>query len=57
MRGGSITVGFDPKMGDLVAGESSGGTKNGGARLGEFTFDIKKGKKGAILKESLVAVA
>ncbi len=62
MRGGTVSVGFNPNGGDLVTGEAASGAseddaKKGVARTGEFTFTVKKGKKGAILRESLAGIS
>ena len=50
LRGGLVSVGFNPKGGDAI---STGG------RSGEFTFDVKKGKKekNGTAKDSIVAEA
>lgn len=47
-KGGQIKVDFNPKAGPH---------KIDGSRAGEFVFDVKKGKKGSIVKESLISVA
>jgi ATP-dependent Clp protease ATP-binding subunit ClpB len=47
-KGGQIKVDFNPKAGPH---------KIDGTRAGEFVFDVKKGKKGSIVKESLISVA
>lgn len=47
-KGGSIKIDFNPKAGPFKAD---------GTRSGEFVFDVKKGKKGSIVKESLISVA
>lgn len=47
-KGGSIKIDFNPKAGPFKAD---------GTRTGEFVFDVKKGKKGSIVKESLISVA
>lgn len=53
MRGGTVGVDFKKaKAGAKSAALATGDT----SMQGEFVFDVKKGKKGAILRESLVGV-
>lgn len=45
-KGGQIKIDFNPKAGPFLPS---------GERPGEFTFDVKKGKKGSIVRESLIS--
>ncbi len=47
-KGGQIKIDFNAKAGPF---------KPDGSRTGEFVFDVKKGRKGSIVKESLISVA